>query len=111
MRAPKSGPRFVCPAYTIKVRGEHGCSVYGDPCGAAAQVACYLQSRPGGVVDVTYSEHCGHCRGHGRVPGKRRLSWRPCKACNGEPEVFSVAFSQAEVSDLKRRYQSAWLAA
>lgn len=105
------GPRYVVPSYTVAPQGSHGCAVLSTPAHAASQVACYLESRPGGACDVTYSELCGHCRGNGRVPGKRRLSWRPCKACNGEPEVFSVAFSEQDVRDLMRRYQSAWLGA
>lgn len=112
MRTPKFGPRYAIPNYTVAVRGEHGCAVLSNPASAATQVACYRDNRPAGaVIDVTYSEQCGHCRGHGRVAGNRRLSWQPCKHCNGEPEVFSVAFSPADVSDLMRRFQSAWLAA
>lgn len=83
----------------------------GNPAYAAAQVACYLESRPGGACDVTYSEHCAHCGGNGRVAGKRRLSWQPCKRCKGEPDLFSYTFSAEELKTLMRRYQSAWLAA
>lgn len=111
MRKPLHGPRYAAPSYTIRVRGEHGCSVYGDPIGTVAQIACYLESRPNGVVDVTYSEHCAHCRGNGRVPGKRRMSWLPCKVCAGEPDLFALEFTQDDIKALRRRYQSAWLAA
>lgn len=109
-RRPSSGPRYATVNYTVAPRGEHGCAVLANPASAAAQVACYRDNRPdGAVIDVTYSEHCGHCRGAGRVPGKRRLSWQPCKACGGEPELFSLTLDACAVADLMRRYQSAWL--
>lgn len=111
-RAPSFGPRFIVPTYTVSVRGEHGCMMTGNPAYAAAQVACYRESRPAAVgVDVTYSEHCAHCRGNGRVAGARRMSWKPCKRCNGEPDLFAHTFTPEETADLMRRFQSAWLAA
>lgn len=110
-RAPTFGPRFVVPSYLVKVRGEHGCMMTGNPASAAAQVACYLESRPGGACDVTYSEHCAYCGGNGRIAGKRRLSWQPCKRCKGEPDLFEYTFTPEETADMMRRFQSAWLAA
>lgn len=83
----KFGPRFAIPSFMAKVRGEHGCSCMSTMTSALAQANCYLSSRPQGVVDIEYSEQCGHCRGSGRVPGKRRLSWHPCKVCKGQPEL------------------------
>lgn len=88
MKQVKFGPRFVIPTYTVKVVGEHGCMMTGSPETAANQVACYLESRPAGAVDVFYSEDCGHCRGHGRIAGKRRMSFTVCKVCKGEPTVL-----------------------
>lgn len=106
------GPRFVVPTYTVAVRGEQGCMMTGSPASAAAQVACYRDNRPPtAIVAVTYSEQCGHCRGNGRVTGKRRLSWAPCKRCDGQPDLFSEPFSEEDIKALMRRYQSAWLAA
>lgn len=81
----KYGPTFAVPSYVVKVRGECGCSVMSSADGADAQAACYLASRPAGVVDITYSEHCGHCRGAGRVSKNRR--WKSCPACAGAPEI------------------------
>ena len=76
------------PGYTVTVQGEHGCTVTRDLEGANAQAACYLASRPAGVVHITYSEACGHCRGAGRVWKKRKLlSWKPCPVCGGAPET------------------------
>lgn len=106
------GPRLKTINYTVKVRGEHGCMVASNPASVVAQVACYLESRPGGVCDVTYSEHCADCAGAGRVCANRRtLAWKPCKACGGEPELLSYTFSPDELRTLMRRWQSAYLAA
>ena len=89
-KAPKFGPVHATPAYTITIRGEHGASIYGNPEHVDGQIECYLSSRPAGVVDVTYSEHCAKCSGSGRVRANRRmLSWRPCPACGGSPDLFA----------------------
>ncbi len=110
-RQPSLGPRYVVANYLVKVRGEHGCSVLSNPYSAAGQVGCYLSSRPGGACDVTYYEQCGHCKGHGRIAGKRRMSWLPCKHCKGQPELFSYTFTPDDLKTLMRLNQSAWLAA
>lgn len=87
-RAIKYGPRYAVPSYLVQVRGESGCMMTGNPDSAAAQVACYLESRPGGICDVTYSEHCAYCRGNGRYLASRRtLKWLPCKVCKGAPDL------------------------
>ncbi len=109
-RKPSYGPRYVVPSYLVKVRGEHGCMSTGNPVSVAVQVDCYLSSRPGGACDVTYSEHCAYCNGNGRVAGKRRMSWQPCKRCKGRPDLHTEGFGKDDVSDLMRRNQSAWLA-
>lgn len=83
------GPRYARPQYTVQVRGESGCMMTSDPRMVVVQVDCYLSTRPSGIVDVAYSEQCAHCNGSGRRAGKRRLSWRPCRACGGQPELFS----------------------
>lgn len=86
-KAVKFGPVFARASYTVKVRGEHGCAVYGNS-DVSAQVECYLSTRPHGVVDVFYSESCGHCSGSGRVCTNRRMMrWAPCPACKGNPEI------------------------
>ncbi len=82
----KHGPVHVTPSYTVRVRGEHGCSVLSRPELVRDQVECYLNSRPHGIVDVYYSEHCARCSGSGRVLKSRStLSWGVCPACKGEP--------------------------
>jgi hypothetical protein len=82
------GPRFVSPAYTVRVRGESGCAIYGHADGVIPQARCYLSTRPTGTVDVSYSELCAHCSGAGRVRANRRtLAWKPCKVCNGVPKI------------------------
>ena len=90
MARVKFGPQSVVPSYTVKVQGEHGCAVMGREDMVPGQVACYLESRPTGVVDVFYSEHCAVCSGSGRIAGKRRMSWHQCKVCNGEPDLFEA---------------------
>ena len=84
----KFGPRYVIATYIVRVRGELGCSMVSTPALAAEQADCYLSSRPAGVVDVEYSESCGHCRGSGRVAGRARMSWKPCPVCAGAPELL-----------------------
>lgn len=110
-RKPSYGPRYVVPTYLVQVRGEPGCTMTGSPASAAAQVHCYRSNRPAtAIVDVTYSEQCAHCGGNGRVAGKRRLSWQPCKRCKGRPNLHTEGFGKDDVSDMMRRNQSAWLA-
>jgi hypothetical protein len=88
MRRKTFGPAFSVANYTIKVRGEHGCTVTGTYAVALSQAHCYLDSRPAGTVDILYSEVCGHCRGSGRIcKSKRTLTWKPCPVCNGNPET------------------------
>lgn len=113
MKRVTYGPRYVRTNYTVNVRGESSCAVLSNPALAASQVACYRDNRPSGtIVDVTYSERCEHCNGSGRkCTNRRTLAWKPCKACNGEPELFSYTFDPSEVATLMRHYQSAWLAA
>lgn len=89
-KAIKFGPVFAYANYTAKVRGESGCSVISTMALAEEQAACYLASRPAGVVEITYSECCRHCSGSGRVrKGNRLLAWKPCPACNGQPELHA----------------------
>ncbi len=85
------GPRFARPSWTAKVRGEHGFSVLSTASLAAEQAACYLSSRPAGVVDVEYSESCGRCAGSGRrvVAKPPRLRFAPCPACSGKGELMA----------------------
>jgi DnaJ-class molecular chaperone len=84
----KAGPAHSIASFTVKVRGEHGCTVCSTADGAAGQAACYLSSRPAGQVDVFYSEQCGRCRGSGRVSKNRRtLAWMPCPVCAGAAET------------------------
>jgi len=86
----KFGPACSIASFTVKVRGELGCAVYGTLDGAEVQAACYLESRPDGVVDVFYSEQCGRCRGAGRISKNRRtLAWKPCPHCKGAGETTS----------------------
>lgn len=89
-KAVKFGPVFAWGNYTVKVRGESGCSVVSTLAMAEEQAACYLSSRPAGVVDVFYSEQCRCCSGAGRVVKSRKLlAWKPCPACNGAPELYA----------------------
>ncbi len=87
----KLGPRFAIPSYVVSVRGEHGSMVTGDPGLIEGQAECYLASRPGGVVDVEYSEHCGHCRGAGSLAkrGRTLFARKPCPVCKGAPELVA----------------------
>ncbi len=88
-KSPKFGPMFASVSYVVKVRGESGCSIVSSMDLAEDQAACYLSSRPSGVVDVFYSELCRCCAGSGRVRKSRRmLSWRECPACSGKAELF-----------------------
>jgi hypothetical protein len=92
----KYGPRYATPSYTVKPRGEHGCTVTGAIEHVLSQVACYLESRPDGIIDVFYSEHCAKCGGSGRYCANRRtLNWKPCKVCNGQPELRSETLIEA----------------
>ena len=100
----KQGPRFATWCYTVRVRGEHGCMTTGSPDTVEAQITCYLESDPNRTIDVFYSEQCGYCHGHGRrCTNRRTLTWRPCKACNGEPELFpDTLISSHTLSDVSR---------
>lgn len=90
IKSVKFGPVHATPAYTVRVRGEHGASVYSRGDLVDGQIECYLSSRPKGVCDVFYSEHCAHCSGSGRVRGNRRmLQWKPCPTCKGNPEIHT----------------------
>ena len=82
-KATKHGPVYARPAYTVRVRGEHGCSVISSAASIPAQIEAYLSSRPDGIVDVYYSEYCAKCSGSGRVRGRRIMQWLPCPACGG----------------------------
>ncbi len=82
------GPRFARSSWVAKVRGEHGCSVLSTQALAVEQAACYLESRPAGVVDLEYTESCGCCSGSGRI-ARGRMRFRPCKACNGAGELVA----------------------
>lgn len=112
----KFGPVFAVPTYTILVRGEHGCSMMGNPSFVDNQIDCYLSSRPQGVVDVMYSEFCGHCGGQGMVAGGRpgrmlrggkRASRTPrqCPVCKGQPEVFPSTLIRTAVSHMNIAYE------
>lgn len=80
------GPRYAVPCWTVTVRGECGSAMLSRAELVQEQVACYLSSRPAGVVDVEYSEHCGACGGSGRKSvGKRVRRYVNCKACKGHP--------------------------
>lgn len=93
LKAVKYGPRFASATYTVKVRGEYGCASMRDPSSIQLQAECYLSSRPDGVVDVTYSEHCAACGGSGcYLHNRRTLAWKLCKTCNGTPEFVSDEF-------------------
>jgi len=86
--AVKFGPTYSIASFTVKVRGELGYSVMSTLDGAEAQAACYLESRPSGCVEITYSEQCGRCRGAGRVSkNRRKLAWMPCPCCKGAGET------------------------
>lgn len=88
MKRVAYGPRYVRPNYLTRVRGEHGCACMRDPDMVPGQVACYLESRPAGAVDVYYYEQCAHCGGSGRTcTNRRRMTWKPCKACGGNAET------------------------
>lgn len=89
-KAVKLGPVHAYSTYTVKVRGEHGCMTTSDPASIDGQAECYLASRPAGVVEVFYSEQCKCCSGAGRLLKSRRtLTWKPCPACNGQPELHA----------------------
>lgn len=89
-KAIKFGPVHARVTYTVKVRGEHGCSCLSSADLIDGQAECYLSSRPAGVVEVFYSEQCACCAGSGRVRGNRRvLQWKPCPACGGKGELHA----------------------
>jgi hypothetical protein len=79
-------PVQAVTSYTVRVRGETGCAVLSSFDMVQGQAACYLESRPAGIVDVFESAYCKHCQGSGRVPGKSRMSWKPCPVCGGYHE-------------------------
>jgi DnaJ-class molecular chaperone len=84
----KAGPAHSIASFTVKVRGEIGCTVCSTADGAESQAACYLSTRPLGQVDVFYSEQCARCRGAGRVSKNRRtLAWMTCPVCKGAAET------------------------
>ncbi len=103
-KAEKHGPRYAIATFTVRVRGEMGCSMMHTLDAVKVQADCYLSSRPAGVVDVEYSEQCGHCRGAGRVSkNRRKLAWKPCPVCKGCPELIEemriATFTGAQWSD------------
>ncbi len=81
----KYGPVHAVATYTIRVRGESGCSMTNHVELIAGQADCYLSSRPGGAVDLFYCECCAACGGTGEVRKRGRVLFarKPCRRCAG----------------------------
>jgi len=74
-------------AFTVVFRrpgGTTGAMISGSR-ESAHEYALDRATDYGLAATVETHDVCDACRGAGRVPGRRRLSWLACKACKGEP--------------------------